>query len=121
MSAFAWAPSAPVLPHHSPMPLAKAAATLDVLCGGRRILGVGVGVVEQEFNALVSSYAERGAITDEAIAILAGALDDRRYPAMPGVCIVSLACPLPQNPCRSPTFPSSSGASAWQRYGALPG
>ncbi len=58
-----------VLPYHQPMRLAKAAATLDVLSGGRVILG-GVGVIEQEFNALGLSYAARGAITDEAIAIL---------------------------------------------------
>jgi len=59
-----------VLPYHNPIRLAKTAATLDVLSGGRLILGVGVGVIEQELNAMGSPFAERGAITDEAIAIM---------------------------------------------------
>ena len=59
-----------VLPYHHPMRLAKAAATLDVLSGGRVILGVGVGVIAQELNAMGSPYEERGARTDEAIAIM---------------------------------------------------
>jgi probable F420-dependent oxidoreductase len=59
-----------VLPYHNPIRLAKTAATLDVLSGGRLTLGVGVGGVESESNALGSPYAERGAITDEAIAIM---------------------------------------------------
>jgi probable F420-dependent oxidoreductase len=59
-----------VLPYHQPMRLAKAAATLDVISGGRLLLGVGVGVIEQELNAMGSPYAERGAITDETIDIL---------------------------------------------------
>jgi probable F420-dependent oxidoreductase len=59
-----------VLPFHNPIRLAKAAATLDVLCGGRLILGVGVGGVAPESEAMGSPFAERGAITDEAIAIM---------------------------------------------------
>ena len=59
-----------VLPYHNPIRLAKTAATLDVLSGGRLVLGVGVGVIEQELNAMGSPFAERGAITDESIAIM---------------------------------------------------
>jgi len=59
-----------VLPYHNPVRLAKAAATLDVLSGGRLIMGVGVGVIEQEIRAMGSPYAERGAFTDESIAIM---------------------------------------------------
>src|SRR5918994_193536 len=59
-----------VLPYHNPLRLAKTAATLDVLSGGRLILGVGVGGVAQESEAMGSPYAERGAITDEAIAVM---------------------------------------------------
>jgi probable F420-dependent oxidoreductase len=59
-----------VLPYHNPLRLAKTAATLDVLSGGRLILGVGVGAVAPESEAMGSPYAERGAITDEAIAVM---------------------------------------------------
>jgi probable F420-dependent oxidoreductase len=59
-----------VLPYHNPVRLAKAAATLDVLSGGRLVMGVGVGLIEREIRAMGSPYAERGAFTDEAIAVM---------------------------------------------------
>jgi probable F420-dependent oxidoreductase len=59
-----------VLPYHNPIRLAKTAATLDVLSGGRLILGVGVGAIEQELLALGTPFKERGAFTDEAIAVM---------------------------------------------------
>ena len=59
-----------VLHYHNPIRLAKVAATLDVLSGGRVMLGVGVGVIEEELEAMGSPFAERGAITDETIAIM---------------------------------------------------
>ena len=59
-----------VLPYHNPVRLAKTAATLDVLSGGRLVMGVGVGLIEKEIRAMGSPYAERGAFTDEAIAVM---------------------------------------------------
>jgi probable F420-dependent oxidoreductase len=56
-----------VAAYRHPLESAKAFATLDALSGGRVILGVGVGHVEGEFDALGISFAERGAITDAAI------------------------------------------------------
>ena len=59
-----------VLPYHNPIRLAKVAATLDVLSGGRVMLGVGVGVIEEELEAMGRPFAERGAISDEMIAVM---------------------------------------------------
>ncbi len=59
-----------VLPYRSPFDVAKAYGTLDTLSGGRLILGVGIGHLVREFEALKANYAERAAVTDEYIQIL---------------------------------------------------
>ncbi|MBT6272553.1 MAG: TIGR03619 family F420-dependent LLM class oxidoreductase [Chromatiales bacterium] len=59
-----------VLPYHDPVGLAKYAATLDALSNGRLILGVGVGALREEFDALGVPMNRRGALTDESIAVM---------------------------------------------------
>jgi probable F420-dependent oxidoreductase len=59
-----------VLPYHHPIRLAKTAATLDVLSEGRLIMGIGVGAIENEMEAMGTAFKERGAFTDEAIAVM---------------------------------------------------
>ncbi len=56
-----------VAAYRHPLDTAKAFATLDRLSGGRVILGVGVGHVEGEFEALGIPFADRGRLTDEAV------------------------------------------------------
>jgi probable F420-dependent oxidoreductase len=59
-----------VLPQRDPLFLAKALASLDSFCGGRVLLGVGVGWAKEEFDALGLDFAARGKRTDEAIEAL---------------------------------------------------
>jgi probable F420-dependent oxidoreductase len=59
-------PNVLIVPYRPPLLQAKQLTMLDVLSGGRLILGVGVGWMEEEFEALgVPPFAERGAVTDE--------------------------------------------------------
>src|SRR4051794_23417558 len=57
-----------ILPQRNPGVLAKECATLDAMSGGRVRLGIGVGWLEEEFDALGVSFADRGARTDEYVA-----------------------------------------------------
>jgi len=59
-----------VAPYHNPFQLAKAAATVDKLSGGRLILGMGTGYQKSEFFALGVDLAERAALFDEALDVL---------------------------------------------------
>ena len=59
-----------IQPQRNPVVLAKEVATLDHLSGGRMELGVGVGWLAEEFDAIGVPFAERGRRTDDGIAAL---------------------------------------------------
>jgi probable F420-dependent oxidoreductase len=59
-----------LLAEHNPLTVAKQAATLDVLSGGRFTLGVGAGWSAEEFEALGVPFERRGARTTEYIAAM---------------------------------------------------
>ena len=50
-----------VLPYHTPIQLARRIATLDVLSGGRALVGVGAGWSRDEFEAVGTPFERRGA------------------------------------------------------------
>jgi len=59
-----------VLPYHNPIVLAKDLATIDAVSQGRLTIGVGVGVIKEEFDALGYDHAARGKFADEAMAVM---------------------------------------------------
>ena len=59
-----------IVPQRNPLVLAKELATLDQLSGGRLELGLGVGWMQEEFDALGISWARRGARNDEYVAAM---------------------------------------------------
>jgi len=62
-----------LLPLRNPLLAARQAVAVDRLSEGRLVLGVGVGWLEHEFDAVGVPYRERGRRTDEAIAVLKAA------------------------------------------------
>jgi probable F420-dependent oxidoreductase len=59
-----------ILPQRHPVYVAKEVATIDLLSGGRMILGIGSGWLKEEFDALGLDFHHRGARTDESIQAL---------------------------------------------------
>ncbi len=62
-----------VLGYHHPLAIAKRYGTLDRVCDGRLILGVGVGSLEAEFELLGAPFEDRGARGDDALRALRAA------------------------------------------------
>src|SRR3989442_9914477 len=60
-----------VIPYRNPVVTAKMLATLDVMSGGRVILGAGVGWLREEFDALhAPRFEDRGRVTDEYLRLM---------------------------------------------------
>ncbi|RAV09809.1 LLM class F420-dependent oxidoreductase [Mycolicibacterium sp. GF69] len=66
-----------VLPNHHPVVLAKRAATVDALSGGRLRLCVGMGWLKEEIEACGTDFASRGRRADEQLAVLRLLWQDR--------------------------------------------
>ncbi|MFF7215382.1 LLM class flavin-dependent oxidoreductase [Streptomyces sp. NPDC008238] len=65
-----------ILPYRHPLLTARMAANLNMLSGGRLVLGVGVGWAREEFAALGVPFERRGALTDEHLTVLREAWKD---------------------------------------------
>lgn len=63
-----------VLGYHHPLEIAKRYGTLDVVSGGRLVLGVGVGTLREEFDLLGLPFEDRGPRADDALRALRAAL-----------------------------------------------
>jgi probable F420-dependent oxidoreductase len=55
---------------HNPVTLARRFATLDVLSGGRAIVGLGIGWSKDEYDAAGISFRQKGARADEYLQVL---------------------------------------------------
>jgi probable F420-dependent oxidoreductase len=62
-----------ILPLRHPLAVARMTATVQGLAGGRFMLGVGSGWLEEEFDALGVPFADRGTRFDEALSVLRAA------------------------------------------------
>ncbi|MDQ7804967.1 LLM class flavin-dependent oxidoreductase [Amycolatopsis sp. A133] len=66
-----------VVPYRHPLLVARMAATLDALSGGRFVLGAGIGWAKQEFDALGVPFEGRGKLTTEYLRTIRAAWADR--------------------------------------------
>ena len=102
-----------VLPYRPALLVAKWAASIQVLSGGRLQLGVGIGWMESEFRALGVPRSRRGALSDEALELLHRCFADdevetngQRFLFLP-------------RPARPPIYVGGSGEHALRRAASL--
>lgn len=111
-----------VLPYRNPIVLANELSTLDKLSEGRIILGVGVGWMDEEFEALGVPPRERGARTDEYIRVLRALWSSSKPASFEGEFVrfehMTLATP-PHTRGGPPIYVGGNSAPALRRAGAL--
>jgi probable F420-dependent oxidoreductase len=100
------------LSYRHPLVAAKSFATLDLLSGGRTIIGVGAGHVEKEFAALGVDFAGRGQLLDEGLRVLDEAL---RTGAVDGMQLA----PQPVQRPRPPVWVGGGAPAAVRRAARL--
>lgn len=106
-----------VLPQRQPVLLAKQLSTIDVLSQGRLIVGIGVGYLEPELQALGASLADRGARTDEYLAAMR-AIWDESAPSFAGQFVSFdevMQRPLPVQRPNPPIVVGGSSPAAYRR------
>lgn len=103
-----------ILPYRNPIVTAKMLASLDVLSGGRVIVGAGVGWMKEEFETIrTENFTERGKVTDEYIAAFRE-LWTSDSPSFSGkYCSFSNIVFLPK-PVQQPTIPIWIGGHSKQ-------
>lgn len=110
-----------VLPMRHPLAVAKTAASIDVLSGGRLVLGVGSGWWAEEFAALDEPFAGRGERMDEQLRIMreawtAGSVARDSGPYR----FAEVACrPLPVQPGGPKVLIGGAGPRVWKRAATL--
>ncbi|PYN81204.1 MAG: hypothetical protein DMD96_11285 [Candidatus Rokuibacteriota bacterium] len=110
-----------ILPYRSPIPVAKLLASVDVLSGGRLIVGAAIGWLEGEFDALGVPFKERASRSDEALELLRALwtqehpkIQTRRHRAQDVVF-----SPMPLQKPRPPLYVGGSSEGAYRRVARL--
>ncbi|MFJ8749008.1 LLM class F420-dependent oxidoreductase [Streptomyces sp. NPDC102441] len=101
--------------YRSPYLAAKAAASLDLLSGGRLTLGMAAGYLHKEFDALGADFADRGRLFDEAIAAMRATWAGRDHAGERFGITGHEALPAPLTPGGPPIWIGGNSAAARRR------
>jgi probable F420-dependent oxidoreductase len=109
-----------VVPYRNPLLAAKQIATLDVLSGGRSIIGVGGGYLRSEFAALGIDFDERNDLVDEALEVLTGlwTTDSFEYDGRHFKALGQTSRPLPVQRPHPPLWLGGNSRKARERVAA---
>lgn len=104
-----------VLPYRPAVLTAKQAATIHELSGGRLILGVGVGWMKSEFDALGVPMRKRGALATETLKVMHHLWDNAEPRAYHGELVSFPAFVFSPRPRRPPIWVGGNGPNAIER------
>jgi probable F420-dependent oxidoreductase len=110
-----------VLSYRNPFLAAKSIASLDVLSGGRTIIGIGAGYLEGEFRALGVDPARRNELTDESIRAMTAAWagEPMRYEGEGFTAASNVMLPRPVQTPRPPLWIGGNSRRAMRRVAEL--
>ncbi|HTO01991.1 MAG TPA: TIGR03619 family F420-dependent LLM class oxidoreductase [Microthrixaceae bacterium] len=109
-----------VLPYRHPLTVAKAFTTLDLLTGGRAILGAGAGHLESEFEVLEVDFDSRGQQVEQALPLIREAFENAYVTAGPSGSERSVGvAPRPARPSGPPIWVGGSSKVAIRRAALL--
>jgi probable F420-dependent oxidoreductase len=104
-----------ILPYRSPIPVAKLLASVDVLSGGRLIVGAAIGWLEGEFAALGVPFRERASRADEALELFRTLWTRAEPEIQTGHRLRVVTSPLPLQKPRPPLWIGGSSEGAFRR------
>jgi probable F420-dependent oxidoreductase len=104
-----------VVPYRPAVLTAKQIATIQELSGDRVILGVGVGWMKPEFEALGADIKQRGAITTETLAVLHHLWESEEARPYEGKLVKFPAFVFLPRPARPPIWIGGNSAAAQER------
>jgi len=107
-------PHVVVLPYRNPFVVAKAAATIDALSGGRFVLSVAVGYLRSEYRALGVDFERRHDLFDEALEVLRGVWRTDEF-SFAGSTFVASGVTANPKPRRVPIWIGGNGAKSRER------
>ena len=100
-----------IVPMHAPVLLAKRIASIDVISGGRFVLGIGVGGRDDDYRAAGATMKNRWQRVDDAVAVMRRVW--RGEPPWDGADVP--VGPLPVQVGGPPLYTSASGPNALRR------
>jgi probable F420-dependent oxidoreductase len=104
-----------VVPYRPAVLTAKQVATIQELSGDRMILGIGVGWMKPEFEALGADIKKRGAMTTETLAVLHHLWDSEEARPYDGKLVKFPAFVFLPHPARPPIWIGGNSAAAQER------
>src|SRR5579872_5219530 len=104
-----------VLPYRPAVLTAKQVATIQELSGDRMILGIGVGWMKPEFDALGADIKKRGAMTTETLAVLHHLWNSEDARPYDGKLVKFPAFVFLPHPARPPIWIGGNSAAAQER------